>query len=219
MYYFAKNDGPEPSLWFNITTFVFRMQKTNTLLRYGLYVVLAMAVIICGIALLWPDSKRPTPVADEPRDTLTQESCFLQAVLCADEGDYPQAIKWYKKSADMGCPEAMIALGEYNMTGRGTNVNDTLAVSWYQRAADTGNAVAQLRLGGCYFNGKGVNQDYRQAVHWFELAAEQGNADAQCMLGYCYLEGLGVTANHSRSRDWYERAAEQGDMIAREMLR
>ena len=125
--------------------------------------------------------------------------------------DYAEAVKWYKKSAELGYAYAQYSLGYCYECGKGVSVDYAEAVKWYRKAAELGDAVAQDGLGYCYECGQGVSQDYAEAVKWYRKAAEQGHASAQWSLGLCYKKGLGVTADYAEAVKWYKKAAEQGN--------
>ena len=60
--------------------------------------------------------------------------------------DYAEAMKWFRKAADQGDPEAQYALGVMYKNGRGVPRDDAEAIKWYRKAADQGNADAQNAL-------------------------------------------------------------------------
>jgi len=91
------------------------------------------------------------------------------------ETNIPEALKWYRKSAAKGNPDAQNELGRMYEDGEGVKQNYVLAPKWYRRAAehvpDLGGAgQGRNNLGLLYLNGRGVPQDYIQAYMWFSLA-------------------------------------------------
>jgi len=125
--------------------------------------------------------------------------------------NYEEAVRCYRKAAELGYARAQNDLGVMYANGRGVTKNDEEAVKWYRKAAEQGNATAQYNLGVMYANGRGVTKDDEEAVKWFRKAAEQGSADAQCYLGYMYGNGRGVTKDYEEAVKWYRKAAEQGN--------
>jgi TPR repeat protein len=123
---------------------------------------------------------------------------------------FTEAVKWYRKAAEMGNADAQCELGDCYSDGHGIEKNDHEAACWYFKSARQGNATAQLRIGFCYYFGKGVTQNYKEAVKWYCKSAEQGNSFAQNSLGYCYYNGTGVEQNYSEAVKWYRKAADQG---------
>jgi hypothetical protein len=94
--------------------------------------------------------------------------------------DLPEALKWYRKSAERGDPDAQNALGRMYEDGKGVTQNYTLAARWYRKAAeyvpDLGGAgQGRNNLGMLYLDGHGVPRDYVQAYMWFRLADFESN--------------------------------------------
>ena len=82
-------------------------------------------------------------------------------------GDYPEAMRWYRKAADQGYANAQYALGFMYHKGQGVPQDNAEAVRWYRKAADQGYANAQYALGFTYHKGQGVPQDDAEAVRWY----------------------------------------------------
>jgi hypothetical protein len=94
--------------------------------------------------------------------------------------NFPQALKWYRKSAEQGDPDAQNELGRMYEEGEGVNQNYALAAKWYRMAAehvpDLGGAgTGRNNLGMLYLDGHGVPQDYVQAYMWFKLFSVESN--------------------------------------------
>ncbi|MBR5333801.1 MAG: toll/interleukin-1 receptor domain-containing protein, partial [Alistipes sp.] len=123
---------------------------------------------------------------------------------------YEEAVKWYRKAAEMGHATSQYNLGYCYENGHGVTKDYSEAVKWYRKAAEQGHANAQCSLGYCYNCGQGVTKDLIEAVKWYRKAAEQGLARAQCNLGVCYKRGEGVTKDETEAVKWYRKAAEQG---------
>jgi TPR repeat protein len=54
----------------------------------------------------------------------------------------PEAVKWFRRAADQGDPDAQYNLGLMYEKGRGVSQDDAEALEWYRRAEDQGNAAA-----------------------------------------------------------------------------
>lgn len=133
---------------------------------------------------------------------------------CYDRGEYAEAVKWYRKAAELGYAWAQYNLGYCYETGKGVVKDETKAVEWYRKAAEQGDARAQGNLGRCYMTGKGIVMDEAEAVEWYCKAAEQGDAAAQSDLGNCYEIGTGIVKDETEAVKWYRKAAQQGDLFA-----
>ena len=102
--------------------------------------------------------------------------------------DPVEGMKWFRKSAQQNNPDAMEALGEMYLDGKGVAMNKQEAVKWFRKAADLGgDAEAMWYLGQCYEKGEGVEKSIEKAVSWYKKGAGNGNAkckQALKRLGY-----------------------------------
>jgi hypothetical protein len=94
--------------------------------------------------------------------------------------NFPEALKWFRKSAEQGNPDAQNSLGQMYEDGEDVIQNYFLAAEWYRKAAehepDLGGAgQGRNNLGMLYMDGRGVPQDYVQAYMWFRLASLEPN--------------------------------------------
>lgn len=95
--------------------------------------------------------------------------------------DLSKAVRFYRKAARQGHPEALFRLGmlhlqEPHLSGSGKGMQ------WLQRAALAGKVEAKYQLALCYRNGRGVPQDASLALKWLLAAALQGYAPAAALL-------------------------------------
>jgi TPR repeat protein len=104
------------------------------------------------------------------------------------QGNYTEAVKWYRKAAEKGYADAQFSLGQCYRRGEGVPQDYAEAVKWYRKAAEQGDAGAQYNLGVCYANGQGVPQNKAVGIKWMKKAAQQGDEYAKNI-----LEGLGET--------------------------
>jgi TPR repeat protein len=126
-----------------------------------------------------------------------------------DNKNYTEAVKWFKKAADLNYAPAQNDLGDCYWHGDGVNHDDSEAVKWYKKAAEQNYAEAQYSLGVNYYQGWGVIKDRKEAVKWFKKAIEQNYAPAQHFLGLLYYRGQGVDQDYSEAVKWYRKAIEQ----------
>jgi len=142
------------------------------------------------------------------------EEDFDRGWAAYTKGDYPQAVKWFRKAAEQGNAFAQFNLGQIYTQGKGVPQDYAEAVKWWRKAAEQGYAGAQYNLGFMYDKGLGVRQDDAEAVKWYRKAAEQGYAGAQNNLGYMYGLGLGVRQDYVTALMWVNLAAAQGQELA-----
>jgi TPR repeat protein len=117
-----------------------------------------------------------------PAMAQTQEdivSWFNKAVEFYNQGNYVEAVKWFRKAAEQGHAIAQYNLGNCYDNGWGVTQNYAEAVKWYRKAAEQGLAQAQYNLGICYENGWGVPQNKEVAIKWYRKAAQQGLEEAK----------------------------------------
>jgi len=96
------------------------------------------------------------------------------------KANFSEALKWFRRSAQQGNPDAQNSLGQMYEDGEGVIQNYSLAAKWYRRAAehdrDLGGAgQGRNNLGMLYVDGHGVPKDYVQAYMWFRLADFESN--------------------------------------------
>ena len=71
-------------------------------------------------------------------------------------GKLKTALKYIKKSASEGYPEAQLQLGEMYYNGEGVQKNLVKALQWFEEAADKDHPIAQYNIGTMYLFGDGV---------------------------------------------------------------
>lgn len=114
----------------------------------------------------------------------------------------------YRKSAEMGNPEAMCFLGEWYQYGeKGLPIDDKEKFRWWRKAAERGYYQAQYKIGDCYDWGRGVEEDKREAIKWFKRSASKDYIPAVYVLGLCYYYSNGVRKNKKEALKYFKRAA------------
>ena len=114
----------------------------------------------------------------------------------------------YRKSAEMGNPEAMCFLGEWYQYGeKGLTVDIQESFRWWKKAAEIGYYQAQYKIGDCYDFGKGVTEDKKEALKWFKRSASKDYIPAVYVLGLCYHYGNGIKKNKREALKYFRRAA------------
>lgn len=92
--------------------------------------------------------------------------------------NYPNALKWFRKSAEQKTAPAQYSLGLMYTTGTGIIKDQAEAAKWFQKAAEQGHAKAQFFIATMYEEGEGVKQSNAEAIKWYKKAAAQGSEDA-----------------------------------------
>ena len=121
---------------------------------------------------------------------------------------YYEAVKWYKKAADMGDAKGICSLARMYDYGYGVSKDSEKAEELYLKSAGMGYALAQFYLGDYYDAG----MDYNKAIEWFTKAGEQGYAKAYFRLGDIFYRGrIDITKDMEKALYYYEKGANLGD--------
>jgi uncharacterized protein len=119
--------------------------------------------------------------------------------------NFPEALKWFRRSAEQGNPDAQVSLGQMYEAGEGVTQNYALAAEWYRKAAEHvpdfgGAGQGRNNLGLLYLDGYGVPKDYVQAYMWFGLSGGEPNSNVQFAKEHMTAEQI-VEAERL-ARDW-----------------
>jgi len=136
------------------------------------------------------------------------------ASLYNNMGNYDEAFKWWKQSAELGNRNAQDDLGRLYMWGQGVPANLGLAEYWLTKAVDAGNEWAANSLGELYVEAG----SYPTALKWFNRALESSHAQlrvsAMTSIGRLYQK----EGDTRKSVIWWQQAAELGDSSAQSEL-
>lgn len=124
------------------------------------------------------------------------------------QGDYEEALYWYRKAARQGYKVGQYNLGVFYARGQGITKDLDLAIKWYKKAAAQDYANAQYNLGVFYERGTGVEKDVHLAADYYRDAAAQDYPNAIYNLGVFYERGQGVRENKRKAAELYQRAAD-----------
>ncbi|TQV80435.1 caspase family protein [Denitrobaculum tricleocarpae] len=128
-----------------------------------------------------------------------------------DLGNLAEALKWYRRGADLDDVSSQTHLAEMYLEGWGVKRDLTEALRWFMPSASRGYALSEYKVGLVYQQGDSkVPRDMTRAVEWFSKAAAKGFARAQNDLGVLYEKGDGVPRDEREAARWYRLAAEQG---------
>ncbi len=147
---------------------------------------------------------------------------FAQAERLASEGyqyyekgDYANAFKCFKSSAEQGSKYGQHWLAACYFNGQGVARDFDMAAYWYHKAALQGDAQAQANEGLCH-----SVKDWCKAVECFQKASDMGNAGGQKRLAECYYYGRCVSKDFDKARHYLRLCLDQGpDEEAENLLR
>ncbi len=126
----------------------------------------------------------------------------------------PDAIEYFRRSAEMGYAPAQVVLGYLYETGRFTTADPREAFEWYKKAAQQDDPLAQWLAGRIIYSGVLPGRDLNQASGFLQSSAEHGNPFGAYLLGKIKLE----RQEYSSAAVWFRKAAEQGLPQAQEQL-
>lgn len=131
-------------------------------------------------------------------------ACLRLGQLLEDEQPR-EAFEHYRRAAELGSPEACLALGVAHVAGERLPRDLGKGVEYLQRAAGLGNLEALERLAEVV-----DGESLALSTQWYRAAAEQGSGRGQLALANRLACGQGVPENPREALFWYRLAAEQG---------
>ena len=84
-----------------------------------------------------------------------------------------ESIRWYKKGAESGDPEAQSNLGAAYFIGEGVSIDKKEAIRWYKKSAEQGNVGAMFNLGTAL-----LSSNRPEGIKWLKTAANNGCQEA-----------------------------------------
>ena len=123
--------------------------------------------------------------------------------------DYAHALDDDPSNAD-----ALNALGELTLEGRGVERNDSRAFALFLRSARLGNVDAQAYVGYALLVGHGTARNLERARYWLKTAADAGHIDSLVNLARSYRAIHADRPDPERARAIYQSAVERGSSDA-----
>ncbi|MBQ7528711.1 sel1 repeat family protein, partial [bacterium] len=129
------------------------------------------------------------------KDDLLELGDFYYVEANYGNGDYAEAIKWYKLATEQGSNKAMCCLGDMYFYGIGLTQDYTKAIDYYRQAG----GECYFELAYCYDRGLGTSQDHDEAVKLYKKTFEYAKANKTPMLLDCYYFGIGTDKNYAEA--------------------
>lgn len=136
---------------------------------------------------------------------------MMKAYEYAEAGNYAEAVKLYRRSANQGFSPAALNLALLFHKGQGVPQDYAEAVKFYRMAATQGDYTepivrsimrqAQFNLGLIYYYGRGVLQDHVSAHMWWNLAGSNGSKN-----GIKYRDDIATTMAPNQIAEAQRRA-------------
>lgn len=92
--------------------------------------------------------------------------------------DASEAVRWYRKAAEAGEPEAALALALRLRDGDGVAADPAESAHWLTIATDAGSADAAYALAELHHDGTRIPRSEAKAIQLFRLAAQRQSAEA-----------------------------------------
>jgi hypothetical protein len=165
---------------------------------------------------------QPSAQASEPTDPGAMNDLGADY---ARRQDYGNALRWYRRAAELGNALAMLNLAGVYQAGDGVPQNLAQARDFRLRSAQAGNAQAMMLLSFDYDASlRGViDPKSVEAFRWALKSAELGNHLAMRRVSLMYGSGTGTAKNITEATRWHQKALEtkegargaQGDLGVR----
>ncbi len=128
------------------------------------------------------------------------------------------ALRYYHRSASLGLPYAMFALGMCHLRGTGVRQSKTAAAKWLSQAAEAGHPKSQFMISRMHGRGVDVKRDKAKEMKWLLAAARNGIPEAARQLAWKQVFGEKGKRNKKLARQWLKQAADSGSPEAAEEL-
>ncbi len=148
--------------------------------------------------------------------------------------DYAEALKWYRKAADLGDSTAQYSVGLFYQYGLGVEKNPVVAEQWMrlakqqtgaasitdarkpagrgfnelEKSADAGYDLAQYLLGMTYLKGGPVERDRVKAYQWLLLAGSSGTPGKMNAEAMDQLKEIEPLMTHEQIDEARQRASQ-----------
>ncbi len=147
--------------------------------------------------------------AGEPRGATLAGHIRLHGL--AGGRDDAAALRWFRRAAEHGEPDALIAMAGMASESR-AGLSPSEADAFLRRAAESGDAQAALAY-GLHLRRNGDPGAAQSALDWLRLAAESGHVDAFLEYAEALDQWVHGPRDPALARPWYERAGDAGDAL------
>lgn len=118
----------------------------------------------------------------------------------------PNAIDYFRRSAELGFAPAQVVLAYFYDTGHAVTSDPREALEWYKKAAQQDDPLAQWLVGRMIYADLVPPRDLNEAQAWLEKSSSHGDPFAEYLLGRIALE----RSDYARSANRFRQAAQQG---------
>ena len=134
--------------------------------------------------------------------------------------DCEEALKWIKKAAHQGEPNAMCVYGVGLLGQLCIEPNYNEALYWLELAEKEGIPDATHWIGAMYHEGLGgLEQNYDQALEYYKRSAQMGSNWGQRAMGLHYRRNIAMYQNKNpdyvEAIKWFKWSMDQGNPFAK----
>ncbi|HYM32915.1 MAG TPA: hypothetical protein VEU47_16560 [Candidatus Cybelea sp.] len=182
--------------------------------------------LLCCLALALP-AKAQTSVSVPINPAPARAAAITSALLnpwdnpdvCAADlalGFFDEDFAKWAGAAEKGDPNALLAAGCLQLTGRGTKTDGSAAIEMLKRAEAAGVSEAAAVLARVYILGSaGITPDPLHAFEQLVAGSNAGDPYSQMMLGNSLAIGTrAIVKDESKAREWLLKAAMLSNPIA-----
>ena len=111
--------------------------------------------------------------------------------------DVQVALKWYKKSAQLGDNLALAVLGSFYINGRSVDIDCKKGIDYLERAIEAGNKHVYKTLATMYYKGKCVKKNIELEKKFYQLYVGSGVA-SNFEMGQMLFWGIGIDRDRKK---------------------
>src|ERR1700684_1185764 len=100
----------------------------------------------------------------------------------------PNAVEFFRRSAELGFAPAQVVLGYFYDTGHAVTADPRQALDLSKKAGQQDDSLAQWLVGRIIYAGSVPPQDLNEAQKWLEKSSAHGDPFAAYLLGKIALE-------------------------------
>lgn len=132
---------------------------------------------------------------------------------------FTKAINAYKKSASLGYPDGIMAIGEMYQKGMGGLKKDVKkAFELFLVAYKMGSGRACYNLGKSYAYGLGCEVDYEKMIFYLNEGVRRDDHSSMYGMGDMLYKGWGVEQSYEKAVELFEKAASLGSLSSKYYL-
>lgn len=143
------------------------------------------------------------------RSRLSQLGFQYRYIFAPPVQDFQKSTKYYQQAADIGCPDALVALAVANLFGIGVRVSYSNARKLLRRAILQGSVDALEIRALCWMDGTFDNQrSYASCLNLITMGIARNSPACLLWAGFCFEIGLGTDPDADTAKQAYLAASD-----------